>query len=80
MRHLRPEDRSRKQNRAACRKGRHLYGESQNVGGGIARQVCETCGEVTIDLTDAESLSEPVVRPNGKIGTRTSGSYPGVAP
>lgn len=70
--HLTPNDRSTRQTRAACRRGRHEFGESRSIGGGISRQVCEACGEVTIDLTDAEPLSEPMVRANGKIGTRLS--------
>lgn len=70
MSHLRPEDRPVKYSRSACRKGRHRYGESKNIGGGIARQVCELCGEVTIDLTDAE----PIARHDGRIGTRRLGS------
>lgn len=75
MSHLRPEDRSPKHSRSTCRKGRHPYGESQNIGGGIARQVCGLCGEVTIDLTGAEPLAEPVVGINGKIGTRHAGKH-----
>jgi hypothetical protein len=70
--HLRPEDRSVKLSRASCRKGRHFYGETQNIGAGITRQVCETCGEVTIDLTGAHELTEPIIRSTGKIGTRSS--------
>lgn len=58
MSHLRPDDKS-KGTQAACRKGRHTYGESQSVGGGIQRRVCTTCGEVSIDLTGAEPLSAP---------------------
>lgn len=69
MSHLRPEDRSPKKSRAACRKGRHFYGESQNVGAGIARQVCETCGEVTIDLTGADEVSHPIVIPTKLLGS-----------
>ncbi|HJS71421.1 MAG TPA: hypothetical protein VJ858_01725 [Acidimicrobiia bacterium] len=72
MSHLRPEDRSLKSIRASCRKGRHFYGESQNIGAGITRQVCQTCGEVTIDLTGAYELTEPIIRSTGKIGTRSS--------
>lgn len=56
--HLRPDEKS-KGTQAACKKGRHTYGESQSVGGGIQRRVCATCGEVTIDLTAAEPLSAP---------------------
>lgn len=56
--HLRPDDKS-KATQAACKKGRHAYGESQSIGAGIQRRVCSTCGEVTIDLTGAEPLSAP---------------------
>ncbi|HET8740036.1 MAG TPA: hypothetical protein VFO17_09920 [Acidimicrobiia bacterium] len=73
MSHLRPEDRSSKRSRAACRKGRHDYGDGQNIGAGIVRQVCQTCGEVTIDLTGAEELAQPVIKSTGKIGTLRSG-------
>lgn len=59
MSHLRPDEKT-KNTQAACRKGRHGYGESQNIGAGIQRRVCETCGEVTIDLTGAEPLTAPV--------------------
>lgn len=52
MTHLREPDR-RKHRASDCRKGRHAYGESQYIGAGITRQVCDTCGDVTIDLTAA---------------------------
>lgn len=58
MSHLRPDDKP-KGTQAACRKGRHDYGESQSIGAGIQRRVCSICGEVTIDLTGAEPLSAP---------------------
>lgn len=53
MTHLRQEDR-RKHRLSACRKGRHDYGEFEYVGAGIKRQVCGTCGAVSIDLTDTD--------------------------
>jgi len=56
--HLRPEE--QKHRRSDCRKGRHIYGEGQNIGAGIRRQVCTECGEVTIDLTAADELTTPV--------------------
>lgn len=62
MSHLRPEDRSQKTSRAACRKGRHHYGESQRIGAGILRRVCAACGEVTIDLTGVDEVTMPVIR------------------
>ena len=75
MSHLRPEDRAAKHSKSACKKGRHIYGESQNIGAGILRRVCEACGEVTIDLTGAEELTEPVIRTAPNIANLpTSGS------
>jgi hypothetical protein len=68
--HLRPEDQDGKHRLSACRKGRHHFGVAQNIGAGIARQVCETCHEVTIDLTSAHEPTTPVIRRTGKIGTR----------
>lgn len=65
MSHLRPED--RKPSRTACRKGRHAYGESRSIGGGIERRVCETCGEVTIDLTEADEVTTPLRRDSHRI-------------
>jgi hypothetical protein len=70
--HLRPQDRSPKKSRAACKRGRHYYGESQNIGAGITRQVCETCGEVTIDLTGAHEVSAPVIIPSRLLGSVSS--------
>lgn len=69
MSHLRPEDRSVKHSRAACRKGRHYYGEPQKIGAGILRRVCEACGEVTIDLTNADELTTPVLRHSPNISS-----------
>ena len=54
MSHLRPEDRPSKLLRAKCRRGRHSYGLAQHIGGGISRQVCDVCNEVTIDLTGSD--------------------------
>ncbi|MGH3650051.1 MAG: hypothetical protein ACRDU9_05020 [Acidimicrobiia bacterium] len=68
MSHLRPEDKPSKHTRSSCRKGRHFFGESQNIGAGILRRVCETCGEVTIDLTGVDEVTTPVSR-NRRIGT-----------
>lgn len=73
MSHLRPEDRRNRHSRSACKRGRHLYGEAQNIGGGIRRQVCETCGGVTIDLSGAEPGTEAHRRPNA-IGSLPSDS------
>lgn len=73
MSDLSPLGTAGKHKRSECRKGHHVYGESQHVGGGILRQVCDTCGEVTIDLTGTE-LSTPVLRHTGKIGTLSSDS------
>lgn len=74
MSHLRPEDRSIKHRRSECRKGQHLFGLAQNIGAGITRQVCETCGEVSIDLTGVHEPSTPVIQRTGEIGTRPADS------
>jgi hypothetical protein len=59
MSHLRPEDAATTHRKYSCKKGRHRYGDSQIVGGGIARQVCVACGAVSIDLTRAtDTLDE----------------------
>ena len=71
MSHLRPED--RKHARSACRKGRHHYGETQNIGAGITRRVCQDCGEVTIDLTGVEEVTTPVNRKGRRLGSLTTG-------
>lgn len=55
-----------------CRKGHHQYGDPQGIGAGIARQVCEVCSEVTIDLTVAHEESTPILRDKGTIGPLTS--------
>jgi hypothetical protein len=73
--HLRPEDRNAKHSRAACRKGRHSYGESQNIGAGILRRVCGKCGEVTIDLTGVDEVTIPVIRSKPNIAS-LSGNDP----
>lgn len=72
MSHLRPEDRD-KRARTTCRKGRHYYGESQSIGAGIKRRVCEECGEVTIDLTGVEEVTTPVNRNGRRLGSLTTG-------
>lgn len=54
MSHLPPEIKARRHRVSWCRKGRHNYGEPQHIGGGIERQVCLTCGTVSIDLTEAD--------------------------
>lgn len=69
MSHLRPEDRSRN----SCRKGRHYFGANQHIGGGIARRICEDCGEITIDLTGAEEVTTPI-DPKRRSGIGTIGS------
>lgn len=61
MSHLSPEDRSERHRRSSCRRGRHDYGAYQNIGAGIIRRVCDACGSVTIDLTNADELKAPVV-------------------
>lgn len=61
--HLRPEEKTGRHKMSACRKGRHAYGEEQNVGAGILRRVCDVCGSVSIDLTQAEDPGKPVTSP-----------------
>jgi hypothetical protein len=63
MSHLRPEARQRHK-LSSCKKGRHNYGETQMIGGGITRQVCQTCSDVTIDLTAADDMAE--AHPHGR--------------
>lgn len=65
--HLRPEDRRPRRRRSACRKGRHDYGEPQNIGAGIVRQVCGVCSAVTIDLTGAYEAKSALVSDNRAI-------------
>ncbi len=60
MSHLGPEAKHRHRI-SSCRKGRHRYGESQHIGAGMLRQICEVCNAVTIDLTGADELSDPVL-------------------
>lgn len=58
---MRPESRTQKHKRSACRRGRHDYGQHQNIGAGIVRRVCDVCGAVTIDLTHSDELTSPVL-------------------
>ena len=52
--------------RAKCRRGRHTYGTAQHVGGGISRQVCDVCNEVTIDLTGVDAHEPHTTRAESK--------------
>lgn len=61
MSHLRPDERIQRHRKSHCKKGRHEYGESQNVGAGILRRICEVCGIINIDLTSADELETPVI-------------------
>ena len=67
MSHVRPEDKSTRTRRADCKKGRHTYGESQSIGAGLLRRVCDLCAWVTIDLTGAEELKSPVFKSHSSI-------------
>lgn len=69
MSHLRPEARPRHKI-SSCKKGRHNYGEVQTIGGGITRQVCQTCADVTIDLTAVDHMAE--AQPQGRRPTLTN--------
>jgi hypothetical protein len=59
--HLRPDERVQRHRKSDCKRGRHEYGEPQNIGAGISRRVCEVCGWVAIDLTGAHELTSPVI-------------------
>ena len=63
MKHLAEDDRTRKHRIASCRKGRHDFGDQQDIGGGIARRVCAACSAVSIDLTPGAHLKPPAVQP-----------------
>ncbi len=67
MSHVIPEENTERRRRANCRKGRHDFGENQHVGGGIIRRVCDVCGSVTIDLTQGEGLTAPVLASSDSI-------------
>jgi hypothetical protein len=72
MSHLRP---AVKHKISACKRGRHNYGMAQNIGAGITRQVCPTCGTVTIDLTAAtdafDAAHVPALRAISSLGAQT---------
>lgn len=67
MTHVRAEAQTTKHRISACRKGRHDFGAFQNVGAGIMRRLCETCGTVSIDLSQADELKGPVVTTHSTI-------------
>lgn len=72
MSHLHPEPKKQKQRRSDCRKGSHEYGQPQNIGAGIVRRVCSLCSAVTIDLTNADELTTPVISPQSNIIAMTA--------
>ena len=72
MSHVRPEDKTPRARRSDCRKGRHTYGESQGIGAGLLRRVCELCSAVTIDLTNADELTTPLPQPQPNILSLTA--------
>jgi hypothetical protein len=41
-----------------CKDGEHDFAEPVSVGSGLLRSVCETCGEVSIDLRAVEEPTE----------------------
>jgi hypothetical protein len=57
--HVRPKAGKRRRDKPNCRKGIHLFGPAQEVGGGITRRVCELCSAVSIDLTGAHPMGTP---------------------
>ncbi len=72
MSHVRPEDKTPRARRSDCRNGRHTYGESQGIGAGLLRRVCELCSAVTIDLTNADELTTPLPPPQPNILSLTA--------
>ena len=52
--------------RRHCRAGHHHWAQPTPVGGGITRQACSACGEVSLDLREA---NEPI---NTQLFTRQS--------
>jgi hypothetical protein len=67
MTHLRAEDISTVHRKSSCRRGSHRYGDPLNVGAGIVRRVCQSCGSVSIDVTAAGpvDMNEQVERLEG---------------
>lgn len=41
-----------------CRKGNHALGRRTEIGGGISRQVCRSCGYVEIDLRAEAAIED----------------------
>ena len=41
-----------------CRRGEHPFGPNVDVGGGIQRQVCASCGLIELDLRSGSELVE----------------------
>lgn len=41
-----------------CRRGEHAFGPTVDVGGGIQRQVCGSCGLIELDLRSGSELVE----------------------
>lgn len=74
MSHIRPDQGRGKHRKTECRKGRHEFGETQNIGAGIARRVCLTCSAVTIDLTSVYELGAPVLTTHRTIGSKRTPS------
>lgn len=53
-----------------CKKGQHLYADPQSIGAGIARQVCDKCGAVSIDLTSVDdSIDTPLIQTHQTISS-----------
>ena len=48
-----------------CRSGSHRFGSPKPIGGGITRQICMVCGEVSIDVTRAHPTSLSTGRHDG---------------
>ena len=70
--HIHPETKGQKHRRSDCRRGSHEYDKPQSVGAGIIRRVCSLCSAVTIDLTNVDELTTPVVSPQSNIIAMTA--------
>jgi hypothetical protein len=53
-----------------CKKGQHQYSGAQYIGAGIARQVCNKCGAVSIDLTSVDdSIDTPLIHSHRSLSS-----------
>ena len=60
MTHLRSDVAPSAHRKSSCRRGLHQFGSPGHVGGGILRQVCLSCGSVTIVVRERTSVDDAV--------------------